>query len=153
MDLVKEAQAADPEGESLFALLDALRDEFGQREFSAKDVQVAARSSMTTAALEPALLDLAGDRALHSAKSLGRVLKNREGRIVNGMRLVSRADTNAGTRMFRVLLDAQETGLTGLTGLAPTPREKTQTSRFYIEASETNPSNPLNPENTGSEFW
>jgi hypothetical protein len=80
-------------------------------------------------------------------------LKNREGRIVNGMRLVSRADTNAGTRMFRVLLDAQETGLTGLTGLAPTPREKTQTSRSYIEASETNPSNPLNPENTGSEFW
>lgn len=153
MDLVKEAQAADPEGESLFALLDALRDEFRQREFSAKDVQVAARSSMTTAALEPALLDLAGDRAVHSVKSLGRVLKNREGRIVNGMRLVSRADTNAGTRMFRVLLDAKETGLTGLTGLAPTPCEKIQTSPFFIEASETNPSKPLNPENTGSEFW
>jgi hypothetical protein len=103
MDLVKEAQAADPEGEPLFALLDALRVEYREREFSSKDVQFAAKFNVTDSALETALLDLAGERALNSAKSLGRVLKNREGRIVNGLRLVSRVDAGTGARVFRVV--------------------------------------------------
>lgn len=102
MDLVREAQAADPEADALFALLDALRDQFAKAEFSAKDVQAAAKASSFDTPLGLALMDLAGDRALSSARSLGRVLKFREGRIVNGLRLIGRTDKNAGARIYRI---------------------------------------------------
>jgi hypothetical protein len=49
--------------------------------------------------------------------------------------------------MFRVVVDAQETGLTGLTGFSPTPCEKQATPPSCIEALQTNPLNPSNPEN------
>ena len=152
MDLVKEAQATDPEAESLFAVLDALHDQFQQREFSAKDVQVAATPNFPPAALRTALLDLVGDHLLNSAKSLGRILKNREGRIVNGMRLVSRLDTSKGSRVFRVVVDASEQqelkkpGLQGLPGLLPTPCKKTQIPPVFKMPWVTNPANPVKPE-------
>lgn len=152
MDLVKEAQAADPEAESLFAVLDALHDKFRQREFSAKDVQVATSSNVDAAALRTALVDLAGERLLTSAKSLGRTLRNREGRIVNGMRLVSRNDTSKGSHVFRVIVDGAEPqepkapGLPGLPGLSPTPCKKTQIPSVLMMPWVTNPSKPVNPE-------
>jgi hypothetical protein len=102
MDLVREAQAADPEAEALYALLEALRDAFGAREFGAKDVQTSAQAWKVPNLLEAALLDLAGDRAVKSVKSLGRVLKYREGRIVHGLYLSGRQDTNSGARMYRI---------------------------------------------------
>lgn len=140
MDLIRESQAADPEADALFALLDALRDQFGTREFTAKDVVVAASDYLTSDAVSTAIRDIAGDKAVTSQRSLGRVLKFREGRIVHGLRLVGRADLNAGTRVYRVTRD-ENTGLTGITGFPPVTREKT----FLGKGRETNPSNPLNP--------
>lgn len=102
MDIVREAQAADPESDALFALLDALHDKFAGREFTAKDVQTEAKASVVQSPLELAVLDLAGDRALNSVRSLGRVLKFREGRIVHGLRLIGRQDKNRGVLMYRV---------------------------------------------------
>jgi hypothetical protein len=149
MDLVKEAQATDPEAESLFAVLDALHDRFRQREFSAKDVQVATSSNVDAPALRAALVDLAGERLLTSAKSLGRTLRNREGRIVNGMRLVSRNDTSKGSHVFRVVVggvELKEPGLQGLPGLPPTPCEKTQIPPVFTMPWVRNPANPAKPE-------
>ncbi len=103
MDLVREAQAADPEAEALFALLEALLDVFRSREFSAKDVHIAGRDSFVINQIEAAVLDLAGDRAVKSVKSLGRVLKNREGRIIRGLCLHGRQDKTSGARMYRIL--------------------------------------------------
>ncbi len=109
MDLVREAQAADPEADALFALLDALRERFGDAEFSAKDVTRACElkgenglTGFKRGPIETAIIDLAGDPPARSAKSLGRVLRYREGRIVNGLRLQGRRDRNSGARMFRV---------------------------------------------------
>jgi hypothetical protein len=124
MDLVRETQAADPEADALFALLDALHDEFGGSEFSAKDVMARMQATMSRGAIETALLDIAGDRAVRSAKSLGRVLKHREGRIVHNMRLNGRADTASGARMYRVqFVEGPKTGFGGYTGFASSHTE------------------------------
>jgi hypothetical protein len=147
MDLVREAQAADPESDALFSLLDALRDQFGSGEFNAKEVQVAAKASMIQSPLALALLDLAGDRALVSVKSLGRVLKFREGRIVHGLRLTGRQDTTTGARSYRVQTVATENpGFNGFNGFLTSHTEKGEAPRKY-EGRETNPLNPLNPAN------
>jgi hypothetical protein len=142
MDLVREAQAADPEADALFALLDALRDQFGGAEFTAKEVQTQAKASITQSPLEMALLDLAGDRALASVKSLGRVLKFREGRIVHGLRLTGRQDKNAGARFYRV--QCAENGFNGFNGFPSSHTEKMESPKKY-QWGENNPSNPSNP--------
>src|SRR5210317_625949 len=97
----REAQAADPEADALFALLDALQGQFEDSEFSAKEV-IAAMSGIVPGALETAIIDLAGDNPARNARSLGRVLKFREGRIVHGLRLTGRQDASSGARMYRV---------------------------------------------------
>lgn len=125
MDLVREAQTTDPEADALFALLDALREQFGTAEFSAKEVQTQAKASMTQSPLEMALLDLAGDKAARSAKSLGRVLKHREGRIVHGLRLTGRADSASGSRFYRVqAMDGTGNGFNGYSGFVSSHTEK-----------------------------
>lgn len=125
MDLVREAQAADPEADALFALLDALRERFRGAEFNAKEAMVAMQSDMGNRAIETALLDLAGDRAIRSAKSIGRVLKHREGRIVHGLRLTGRADTASGSRFYRVqFVDVPENGFNGFNGFDSSHMEK-----------------------------
>ena len=145
MDLVREAQAADPESDALFSLLDALRDQFGGAEFTAKEVQVQAKASMIQSPLELALLDLAGDRALVSVKTLGRVLKFREGRIVHGLRLTGRQDTKTGARSYRVQKVAPEnSGFNGYNGFLTSHTEKGETPPIY-EGRETNPLNPSKP--------
>lgn len=142
MDLVREAQAADPESDALFSLLDALRDQFGGAEFNAKEVQVAVKTStMFNNPLELALLDLAGDRALVSVKTLGRVLKFREGRIVHGLRLTGRQDKNTGARVYRIKVE--EYGFNGYNGFLTSHTEKGEAPPIY-EGRETNPLNPLN---------
>ncbi|WP_439620093.1 hypothetical protein [Hyphomonas sp.] len=102
MDLVREAQVADPEVEVLFALLTQLRDQFGGGEFGAKNVLERATGEATPNPLRSALLDFGGERALTSAKSLGRTLKAREGRIVNGLYLDGRPDKASGSRIYRI---------------------------------------------------
>ncbi|CAM8654188.1 hypothetical protein MCEREM30_02674 [Paracoccaceae bacterium] len=125
MDLVREAQAADPEADALFALLDALRDRFRSAEFNAKEILVAMQCDTGRGAIETALVDIAGDKAARSAKSLGRVLKHREGRIVHGLRLTGRADTASGSRFYRVqALEGPENGFNRFNGFAPSHTEE-----------------------------
>lgn len=141
MDLVREAQAADPEADALFALLDALRDQFGTAEFTAKDVQTRANGCITQGPLEVALVDLAGDRALSSARSLGRVLKYREGRIVHGLRLVGRQDLHSKIRVYTI--KTHDAGFEGFAGFPTSHTEKGQTPPKYKQG-ETNPVSPAN---------
>lgn len=147
MDLIREAQAADPEADALFALLDALRDRFGRAEFAAKEVQAAmtAHGLVDPRAddLRTALVDLAGDKAAATTRGIGRVLKFREGRIVHGLRLIGRADSNRGVRMFKV--ETVENGFNGSNGFGSTLREKVSGDSFNRER-EINPSDPLNPD-------
>ena len=117
MDLIREAQGADPEGGALFALLDALRERFGRHEFSSKDVLAAMQGTTERFPIESALMDLAGEKAIRTAVGLGRVLKFREGRIVHGLRLVGRADSGRGVRMFKI--DAVKYGDNGDAGDKP----------------------------------
>ena len=125
MDLVRQAQAADPEADALFALLDALKERFRGAEFNSKEVMVAIQTDMGNRAIETALLDLAGDRATRSAKSIGRVLKHREGRIVHGLRLTGRADTASGSRFYRVqAIDGSKNGFNGFNGFVSSHMEK-----------------------------
>lgn len=149
MDLVREAQAADPEADALFALLDALRDAFGGRAFTAKDVLAKAQDAFAQNALEVALRDLAGDRPLTSARSLGRVLKFWEGRIVHGLRLTGRQNTSSGSREYRCetvqAAEAENPGFNGFTGFFSSHTEKME-SPFLYRGGETKPPNPLNPD-------
>lgn len=153
MDLIREAQAADPEGDALFALLDALRDRFGRHEFSSKEVLAA----LTTAGfanpraddLRAALVDLAGEKAAATTRGIGRVLKFREGRIVHGLRLAGRADSDRGVRMFRVRAD--EPGFNGYNGFSTSHVGKCQTDSSY-RVGETDPANQLNPGTTADPY-
>ena len=149
MDLVREAQAADPEADALFALLDALRDAFGGRTFTAKDVLVKAKDICMPNALEVAVRDLAGENALKSARSLGKSLKYREGRIVHGLRLTGRQNTSSGSREYRcakIETDKTENpGFDGFDGFFSSHTGKIETP-FIYEGGENNPLNPLNPD-------
>jgi hypothetical protein len=142
MSLIREAQAADPEAEMLFALLDTLRDQFGVAEFTAKEIQLRLNAFQGDG-LHNAVRDIGGDRAVESSRSLGKVLKYREGRIVHGLRLTSRPDSNAGVRHYRV--SATETGFNGYNGFVSSHTENNQSTSKY-EGWESNPSNPSNPE-------
>jgi hypothetical protein len=148
MDLVREAQAADPEADALFALLEALRDVFGGLSFTAKEVQVSAQTGFMQNNLDVALRDLAGDRALSSAKALGRVLKFREDRIVHGLRLKGRQNKSSGAREYRCetveAANPEKTDFDGFNGFVSSHTEKIGEGIFY-KAGETNPPNPPNP--------
>lgn len=151
MDLIREAQAADPEAEVLFALLDALQDAFGLGEFTAKDILSRVNADCGTGALHDALIDIAGDRAVASSKSLGRVLANRKGRIVHGLSLLHRKDTNTGSHHYRI--KQAENGFNGYNGFVSSHTENSQTDSKY-EGRESNPSNPLNPHSgIDRSFW
>lgn len=145
MDLVREAQAADPEADALFALLDALQDQFANAEFSAKEV-IAAMTHSVTGPIETAIFDLVGEKPARSARSLGRVLKFREGRIVHGLRLTGRQETNSGARMYRVQsVGGEENGFNGYNGTSTCHTKKGGTPAKY-QWGEIDPLNPLNPE-------
>lgn len=108
MDLIRVAQAEDPLADALFALLDALRGKFGADEFSAKDVQAASEYLDHQTALASALRDSGGDRAMISVKSVGKILKYREGRIIHGLCLRGRQDPRTNTRVYRVTSDSPD---------------------------------------------
>lgn len=145
MDLVREAQAADPESDLLFALLDALRDRFRSAEFSAKELMAAVQADMTQGGIETAVQDIAGDHSKGSARSLGKVLKYREGRIVHGLRLTGRQDKNSGARMYRVRdVETEKYGFNGDNGFTTSHTERGGSSYKY-EGAANNPLNPLNP--------
>ena len=155
MDLVREAQAADPEADALFALLDALRDHFGAAEFTAKDVQAVANGYLPQRALATAIVDLAGDRALTSVRSLGKALKFREGRIVHGLRLVGRLDLHTKMRVYRIMTaednsaisEPRNAGFAGFGGVVPSRHTEKNETHSYTGWGETEPANPANPAN------
>lgn len=101
MELVREAQASDPDAETLAALLDVIKQIFHTYEFSAKEVRAEVATNCNWE-LERVLKDIAGDKASESARSIGRILKFREGRIANHMRIRSRRDGHAGALKFRL---------------------------------------------------
>ncbi|EDM72848.1 hypothetical protein RAZWK3B_01470 [Roseobacter sp. AzwK-3b] len=105
MDLIRAAQAEDPVADALFALLDALKAKFDDSEFNAKDVQAASEFLGFETDLASALRDIGGDRARVSVKSIGKILKYREGRIIHGLRLTGRHDPRTNTRVYRVISD------------------------------------------------
>lgn len=102
MGLISKAVAEDPEAETLHSLISALGATFGSREFSAKDV-MGKCDGFGTDELRDAVVDVAGDRAVASSRSIGRVLKFREGRIVQGIRLQSRRDSVSKILLYRVV--------------------------------------------------
>jgi hypothetical protein len=140
MNLVREAQAADPEAEALFALLDALRDQFRDAEFTAKEVQAAAKAISFNSPLEMALRDLGGENALGSTRSLGKLLKSREGRIVHGLRLTGRQDTHSKVNLFTIkVIDA---GFAGFAEFSSSHTEKADDPSQNINGGKITPHTP-----------
>jgi hypothetical protein len=100
MDAVIAAQVNDPEKDALNDLLIALQDEFGDDPFSAKDV-VHTGIFGAVSPIQEALTDICNGKPISSAKSLGRVLKYREDKIVYGKSL-NRAASIGNTSRWRI---------------------------------------------------
>lgn len=110
MELARRGQESDPEREDLLRLLSALRGVFGARSFSTSDVAEAAASAWRNGVPDPARKALAEalepfrhGSAPISSVSMGRVLANRKGRIVDGLSLASARDPNANATRWRVV--------------------------------------------------
>ncbi len=154
LDLVRRAQGADPEQESLFALLQALDTIFASSSFTARDV--CQRSSQARAdpnatsdekALAETLADLGGDRSLASTKSVGRVLKFREGRIVSGLRLLSRPGRSGREYRIEATGGSDRCGFGGFGGFNSSHFETVpDTAGAKSKWAESNPPNPPNPQ-------
>ena len=168
LDLVRRAQGSDPEQESLFALLEALDDLFRCAWFTAKEVSQRASRGRTDAfasagetALAEALADLGGERALGSTKSVGRILQFREGRIVFGLRLLSRSGRSGREYRVDAVGGPDRCGFGGFGGFKSSNLEKDVAGRDLLPAidatkldsewPESNPPNPLNPQAAGSD--
>jgi len=108
LDAINTGAEADPEREALGDLLEALRMCFGDAGFTAADVADAIRKGAgpfgdeAQRAVAAAVADVAG-RNDPSAKSIGRILNFRRGRIVNGMKLECEP-TRDGKRWFAGLV-------------------------------------------------
>jgi hypothetical protein len=103
MDAVDDAQSSDPEQDALYEVLCALRDCFGDRSFSAKEILAEINACFEhTNVLKDAISDVIG-REIKSPRSLGRVLKFRTGRVVNGLSLdLAPKDGHANSLRWRV---------------------------------------------------
>lgn len=88
MDLVREAQAADPNVDALGALLQVLSDRFGAEWFTSKDVETACAADFSTR-IKEALSDVAGVDVSGSARRIGKLLSSRKGQIALGLRLTA----------------------------------------------------------------
>ncbi len=159
LDLIQEASASDPEQESLFALLEALKEAFRTSWFTARETSqhaVQGRNdsfaSANAKAIANALADLGGERALTSTRSVGRILQFREGRIVFGLRLQSRPGRNGREYRIEVVETAGRRGFGGFGGFDPAHSETVRVASAHgLEAPKTNPPNPPNPQNAWSD--
>lgn len=160
LELVRRAQGGDPEQESLFALLEALEGVFAKDWFTARDVcQRAARGRADAFAVETekllaeGLADFVKDRISPSPRTVGRVLQFREGRIVFGLRLVSRPGRNG--REYRVSA-GDEAGRRGFGGFGGFNSSHSETGledadpNCETKRPESNPPNPPNPHSAAS---
>lgn len=89
MDLVREAQAADPSINALGDLLRVLGDCFGAEWFTGKDVEKACSADLSSR-IKEALSDVAGVDVSGSARRIGKLLSARKGQIAHGLRLTAR---------------------------------------------------------------
>ena len=99
--------------------------------------------------LATAVREIGGDRAVSSARSLGKMLKFREGRIVHGLRLTGRQNSSTKTRVYRV--NVVSAGFNGFIGFVSSHTEKGQ-PRLNNECGEIDPLNPLNPDEDDEEW-
>lgn len=102
MDLVREAQGADPDSDALYALLLALKSEFDQGEFTASDIKYAAGSAGSVSPIAPVLKEIGGEKVFVSTQRIGKLLKQKKDRIVHGLRLRDRFDAHKKVRVYRV---------------------------------------------------
>jgi len=109
MDAVKESQGNDPETETLLAVLLVFYQQFRNREFSAKEVKDLFVGCFAKSGdgdnIEELLKDLAG-KEVSTSKSIGLILKYREGRVVGGYSLVGRRCKQSNRRLWRVLCES-----------------------------------------------
>ena len=106
MNAVIEAHATDPEHEALSELFQAWRQKFGSEYIAAGEIYRIAKSDFPndeTNSIAEALIELSNGNAVTSAKSVGRILRYRLDRIVNGLRLEARDDKRKGSKVWRVV--------------------------------------------------
>ncbi|MBO1520641.1 hypothetical protein [Oceanisphaera pacifica] len=116
MEVVREAQASDPEQEQLSDLLEAIYAVMADSPFSAKEIITKSSPEFRTMqslggavisepkqTLYDALADIIGDKHKLTPRSLSKQLGWKKGRVVNGMRLVE-APTVANTKRYSVEL-------------------------------------------------
>lgn len=157
--LVLEAQGSDPEQESYFALLEALEEKFARRWFTARDVRehvsrarAGSFNSLDGNALVNALTDIGGERSMSSAKSIGRLLKFREGRIAFGLRLQSKAGRSGREYRIEEVGDAAGRGFGGFGGFASgSSAADSRTKGRNFEGLKSNPLKQPNPHSAASE--
>ena len=156
LDLVRRAHGADPEQESLFALLQALDAIFANSWFAAREVchrlsrvRADPYATLDDKALAEALADIAGDRSLASTKSVGRVLQFREGRIVFGLRLLSRSGRSGREYRVEAIGDSGRCGFGGFGGFKSSHFETVSDAEAKSKQPELNPPNPPNPQIVG----
>jgi hypothetical protein len=101
MDLVREAQAADPSIDALGDLLQVLSDRFGADWFTGTDVQMAC-SADPSSRIKEALSDVAGVDVSGSARRIGKLLSARKGQIAHDLRLTARRLNDKDAVSYRV---------------------------------------------------
>ena len=106
MNAVIAAQTTDPEQETLGDMLRAFREAFGGSSVSSAEIIRRLNNFENQSGPERDLREAFNEfspRATESAKSLGRVLKYRVGRIVGGLRLEKVQDKHTNTSRWRVV--------------------------------------------------
>lgn len=158
LELVRRAQGSDPEQESLFALLEALEGVFAKDWFTARDVcQRAARGRTDIYAVEAekmlaeALVDFVKERTSPSPRTVGRILQFREGRIVFGLRLLSRPGRSGREYRVETIAGSDRCGFGGFGGFDSghfeTGSGASRASSAGCADSKQAKSNPPNPPN------
>ncbi len=102
MEAVNDAQSNDPEREALHEFLEAMLDRFSDWVTAAEIMKACDPWNKEDGErLRNAITDLIG-KFPDSSKSLGRILKFRQGRLVNGLRLLSIRDTASNTMKWKI---------------------------------------------------
>lgn len=101
MELVREAQAADPTVEALGELLLLLSERFGKNWFTGRDVELACAADFFSR-IKEALSDVAGVDVSGSARRIGKLLSARKGQIAHGLRLTCHKPNDKDAVLYRV---------------------------------------------------
>lgn len=106
-EVIRTAHEDDPRRDELGDLLSALRDEFGNKWFTASEVSARMVGSGVTAPLVEAF----GYDKVPSARSIGRHLTFRRDARMHGMSIQLSTDTKANVRRFRIWGDEDADGV------------------------------------------